>query len=124
MAALSQSLPQSISHITEIECKYTGPIPSAERWALRFGGIYAYRTARAKSALHYISADCREMVAKLRSAQPDNRDRLRKTLWLAFQRRSAWKNYLNAIIKAADLSAAALVCLLTATLPHWAAASR
>ena len=51
--------------LLRIECRFTGPIPSAERWMLRFGSRAAYERARAKAAIRSIEDQCVRLVRRM-----------------------------------------------------------
>ena len=51
--------------LIQIECRFTGPIPSAERWVLRFGGRAAYERARIKAAIRSIEDQCVRLVRRM-----------------------------------------------------------
>ena len=97
--------------------KYNGPIPTRERWVIRFGSTEAYQWAKAKSVVRHLTSRCRSLLdrqnseilqtgrtidAKYSAIPADSREYLRSEIQMLLKCRAKWKKFLRNAAYAVD----------------------
>ncbi|MAF47684.1 MAG: hypothetical protein CMM10_05440 [Rhodospirillaceae bacterium] len=121
--------------LSDIERQFTGPIPSRERWILRFGGIDAYRLAKAKSVVRHMTDECLRMLEHWQRSQlsskltddsqiqmfsADARNHWKTEFRRILKCRAEWKRFLNSLNDVAGKCMAGTLALFApAALSGW-----